>query len=207
MGKKKRKKKSKRISVPAIPQLSLQTLNDVQKIERYAKQQLSDCQHSGHFNVHKGERILRTCAVQVLKAQLDYYESLAIFHPRWVIKLQENTVEAAVGMLPDGYSDELYEHFRKLLWDTTYADLNPSKPETNQPTNELRTKPETIADQINRLRSECHLSTEELAEKIGVDPRSVKRHQAGKTRPYPQHLRAYQRVFSELLNRQVSIRV
>lgn len=203
-----KRKKSKRTPVPAIPQLSLQALDEVQKIERYAHQQLTDCESASHFNTHKAERILRACAVQVLNAQLAYYESLPTFHEKWIKKLQENTIESAVGLIPWGYGDDLYEYFRNLLWDTTYADLNPPKPkqEKSQPTSESRLQTESIGDQIKRLRNECHLSTEELAIKIGIDPRSVKRHLAGKSRPYPQHLRAYQTVFSDLLNRPVSIR-
>jgi DNA-binding transcriptional regulator YiaG len=203
-----KKKKSKKIPVPAIPHLSLKALDDVQEIERYARQELRDCENRDRFNTQKAERILRACTVQVLKIQLVYYESLPTFHEKWIIELQEDAIESAVGMIPGGYADELYEYFRNVLWDTTYADLNPPKPKQkkSQPTSESRAQTESIAAQINRLRNECHLSTEELAVKINIDPRSVKRHLAGKSRPYPQHLRAYQTVFSELLNRPVSIR-
>jgi hypothetical protein len=41
--------------------------------------------------------------------------------------LQKDTIESAVGMVPDGYGDDLYEYFRDVLWKTTYADLNPPK--------------------------------------------------------------------------------
>jgi len=66
-------------------------------------------------------------------------------------------------------------------------------------------KRETVATQINRLREECHLTAEELAEKIGIEPRSVQRHLAGSSVPHGRHVRAYERVFSNLLNRQVVI--
>lgn len=156
--KKKKKKKSKRTI--AIPQLSLEALDNVQKIERYARQQLRDCEHPGHYNSNKAERILRTCAVQVLRIQLAYYESLPNFQEGWIIKLQANTIGSAVGMIPDGYSDDLYEYFRNILWDTTYTDLNPPKPKQGKshPTSESKPQREAIADQINQLRNECHLS-------------------------------------------------
>jgi hypothetical protein len=64
----------------------------------------------------------------------------------------------------------------------------------------------TIAEQINRLREECHLTAEELAEEVELDSRTVQRHLAGETTPYPRHLRVYERVFFKLLNRQVVIR-
>jgi len=120
-----KKKKPTKSTIPAIPQLSLEALDDVQKIERYARQQLIECESRSHFNTQKAERILRTCTVQVLKAQLAYYESLATFHEDWISKLQEDAIESAVGMVPGGYDDELYDYFRNVLWDTTYADLNP----------------------------------------------------------------------------------
>jgi hypothetical protein len=64
---------------------------------------------------------------------------------------------------------------------------------------------DTIAAQINRLRNECHLTAEELAEEVELDSRTVQRHLAGETTPYARHLRIYERVFSKILNRQVVI--
>lgn len=124
------KKKSIKNQVPAIPQLSLKALDDVQKIERYARQQLRECENLSHLNIQKAERILRTCTVQVLKAQIAYYESLPAFHEKWIIKLQEDAIQSAVGMIQEGYGNDVYEHFRNVLWDTTYADLNPPTPKS-----------------------------------------------------------------------------
>src|SRR5689334_15077021 len=109
-----KQKKSKRTPVPVIPQLSLQALDDVQKLERYAKRQLNDCESASNFNIQKAERILRACAVQVLKTQIAYYESLPTFHENWIIKFQENTIESAMGMIPWGYENSMYEYFRNL---------------------------------------------------------------------------------------------
>lgn len=64
---------------------------------------------------------------------------------------------------------------------------------------------ETVAEQISRLREECRLTVEELAEKIGVEPRSVQRHEAGASEPYARHWRAYEREFSKILKRQIFI--
>ena len=121
----KKKKKKTETNVPPIPPLSPKALDGVQEIERYAHREVRDCHSSSHFNTQKAERILRTCAVQVLRIQLDYYESLPSFHCKWVIELQRNTIESAVGMVPGGYGADLHEYFRNILWDTTYADLNP----------------------------------------------------------------------------------
>jgi hypothetical protein len=67
-------------------------------------------------------------------------------------------------------------------------------------------KSEAIGAQINRLRDECHLTEEELAEKVDIDIRSVQRHLANEVKPYARHLRTYEMVFSKLLNRKVVIR-
>lgn len=201
---KKKKKKSRRIRVPAIPPLSLEALDDVQEIERYARQELRECQHSGHINSQKAERILRTCTVHVLKKTIAYYESLPTFHEEWIIELQTQTIESAVGMLPDGYGEALYEHFRDVLWKTTYADLNPPKRLTvkKEETPKL-TAP--LGEQVKRLRDECRLTTEGLAEEVRLDIRSVQRHLAGKVKPYARHLKAYENAFSKLLGRKVII--
>jgi hypothetical protein len=122
-----KKKKTRTSHVPLIPQLSLSALDAVQKIERYARHELNDCRNTDAFNTQKAKRILRTCTVQVLKTQLTYYEALPTFHDDWIIQLQEDAIESAVGMIPGGYRDNLYEYFRDVLWDTTYADLNPPK--------------------------------------------------------------------------------
>jgi hypothetical protein len=116
--------------------------------------------------------------------------------------LQEETIESAIGMIPGGYSDDLLEHFRDVLWETTYADLNP--PKTLPAKRAEPPKPDsTLAGQIKKLRDECRLTTEELAENISLDTRSVQRHLAGTTQPYTRHLRAYERLFSKLLERKV----
>lgn len=179
-----KKRKSKEDPVPVIPQLSLDALDEVQKIERYARQQLRECEHSGHFNSQKAERILRTCTVQVLKAQLAYYESLPTFHEKWVIKLQENTIESAVGMIPDGYGEDLYECFRDVLWRTTYADLNPPKGPTLKSEESLNQRqfsrlPSTItspsaARKLEAFIQRTGIGLTEFATQIGTTDRTLR---------------------------------
>jgi hypothetical protein len=194
-------KESKRNKVPAIPQLSLEALDDVQKIERYARQQLRECESSTHYNSQKAERILRTCTVQVLKTQIAYYESLPTFHEKWIIQLQKDAIESAVGMIPAGYGDDLYEYFRDVFWTTTYADLNQPKKLTGKK-EELQKSETTLAEQIKKLRDEARITNEELAEKINLGLRSLYRHLSG-TPPRTRHIAAYEKFFSEKLARKV----
>jgi hypothetical protein len=203
---KKKKKSKKRIPVPPIPQLSLEALDRVQKLERYARQELRDCEHTGHFNTNKAERILRTCTVQVLREQLAYYESLPNFHEGWVLKLQANTIASAVGMLPDGYGDELTQHFHDLLWDTTYADLNP--PKTQSGAEKDSQKPNTsLAEQIKKLRDEARLTNEDLADGIGIGWRAIYRHLSGEAVPRKRQIAAYEKLFSKSLARDIRLEI
>jgi DNA-binding transcriptional regulator YiaG len=64
---------------------------------------------------------------------------------------------------------------------------------------------ETVGEQIRRLRTECRLSGEELAEATGLDPSNVSRHETGASIPTLRHLGAYDRAFSKLLRRQILI--
>jgi DNA-binding XRE family transcriptional regulator len=64
-----------------------------------------------------------------------------------------------------------------------------------------------VAGQIDDLRRECHLTVEQLATKIGVEARSVYRHLSGTTQPRIGHIGAYERVFSELLERKIVISI
>jgi hypothetical protein len=103
-------------------------------------------------------------------------------------------------------SMELYDVQRRLL-ETEF--FFPEGQVASLPAPELKPitipKPETIGQQINRLREECRLSVEELAEEVQLETRSVQRHIADVHIPHNRHLRAYERTFSKLLNRQVVI--
>ena len=66
-------------------------------------------------------------------------------------------------------------------------------------------KQETIGEQIKRLREECHWTAEELASKMNLDERTVRRHEGDEVNPYPRTLRGYERVFSKQLDRKIVI--
>jgi hypothetical protein len=75
------------------------------------------------------------------------------------------------------------------------------RPETPKPT--ATAAPETIAQQIQRLREECRWSVEQLAESSGLSPRQVARHISGESTPHPRNIHAYERAFSKRLKREV----
>jgi len=63
---------------------------------------------------------------------------------------------------------------------------------------------ESISEQIKRLKDECDITAEEIAEVLGVVPRSIWKHLAGTTVPRRGHLAAYERLFSDRLKRSVT---
>jgi hypothetical protein len=68
----------------------------------------------------------------------------------------------------------------------------------------LRAK--SVGDQIEGYRKECRMTFEDLAEKIGVNTRTVQRHIADACMPHARHLGGYERVFSRSLNRKIVIK-
>ena len=64
---------------------------------------------------------------------------------------------------------------------------------------------ESVGNQIGRLMDEARLTAEQIAAKLDVQPRSIYRHMADEARPRKGHLAAYERVFSQALDRKVVI--
>ena len=64
----------------------------------------------------------------------------------------------------------------------------------------------SLSAQIKRLQIECDISAEKMAEAVGIVPRSIYKHLAGKTVPRRGHVAAYEKLFSERLNRPVTLK-
>jgi hypothetical protein len=64
----------------------------------------------------------------------------------------------------------------------------------------------TIASQISQLRLECRWTEEKLAEKTGLDVRTVRRHLSGEAVPRLNNLAIYETAFSKELKRKVLVK-
>lgn len=64
---------------------------------------------------------------------------------------------------------------------------------------------DTIGEQIKRLREESNLTTEQIADLIGIRPRNVYRHLAG-INPRPRQIKAYEEAFTKVLGRQIKLK-
>ena len=100
----KKKKKSQKSTVPAIPQLSLDALDDVQKIERYTRQQL---RANAYIQViYNSEKQSASCELALSRSIEDSDRLLRIssitFHEKWIIQLQGDAIDkSGIGMIPD----------------------------------------------------------------------------------------------------------
>ncbi|MGO4880158.1 MAG: helix-turn-helix domain-containing protein [Bryobacteraceae bacterium] len=83
--------------------------------------------------------------------------------------------------------------------------LPPILPTPTQSTKRQESPSETVGQQIERLRTECRLSVEELAELMDLDPSTISRHQTNTLTPSLRHLGRYDKVFSKQLKRNIVI--
>jgi len=84
-----------------LPPLSVEALNKVEIVERFASQAIRQCNNNDlSFNLEKAIRLLRTCAVQSFGAQLVHYTSLDNFSRDWLTEIREATIQSLLGLLP-----------------------------------------------------------------------------------------------------------
>ncbi|MGA2897307.1 MAG: hypothetical protein ABSE27_06895 [Acidobacteriaceae bacterium] len=89
---------TKKKSPPPIPPLSLEVLDAVEKMERYAKSALAQCDTSWNFNREKAMRILRTCVVTTFDQQVKYHKTSPLFHPHWIVDIANSTIASALAL-------------------------------------------------------------------------------------------------------------
>jgi len=191
-----------------LPPLSVTALTSVQKMEDYARSALAGCDSGMSYNRVKAMRILRTCVVEVVNRQLEYYRSLQNYDLHWVQEIVDTTVDSALGLVHAMYFD--HSGARKELF-ATLADhleqLKNSKMLGPLTQIENRETANNFGRQLQALLDECRLTAEEAAEVIDISPRSVYRHLAGEARPHKRHLAAYEQAFSKRLQKPVRIEI
>ena len=202
--------------LPPLPPLSVKALHDLQEIEDFLAEQLKDCDEffggaigvlARHNSPKRIERVLRTCLVEHLDVQLNYYLSLPQYRPTWIVKIIGSSIGSILGQFSIFSSGEQY---RGILFQTATEHLKTRAPEFPKPQKSLplppsETEPTPIKDQLELLREECRITVEKLAEGIGLDPRSVYRHLSGEAAPRARQIGAYEKLFSKRLSRSVRL--
>ena len=192
---------------PPLPPLSLQALHEVEIIEQAVQSALEGCINAVRnlVNPEKASRILRTCLVESLKVQIDYYSSLPDYHPIWIGHILKRTIDSMIALFPVFTSGE---QFRGELLRTATDYLKARPLNFTKRKLELKSQNDIprIGEQLDLLRNECRMTVEELAEAAGINTRTVARHLSGQSIPYPRTISAYERVFSKHMKRQVVIK-
>jgi protoheme ferro-lyase len=198
-------KKQSLSKIPPIPPLSAEALDRVEHVEKYARYALAACSNAvGNLvNPEKALRILRTCVVESIDAQIDYYETLPSYRKEWLRELQYKTVDSSIGLMPMWTSGEA---FREEL-DRTIRDhvRQRSKVARIQLLSAVQQIPQKIEDQLEALRTECRFTVEDLAEALDVAPRSIYRHLSGEAIPRTRQIAAYEKLFSKHLGKSIRL--
>jgi hypothetical protein len=172
---------------------------------------------------------IRWYASMLFKTEADQYEQFRANdqYARWLLQLTERVVARVLTALDRmeggdpsamivGYhglgKPEIEKGLREMLleicgqYEHGVAPDQPLVPIETKPAVQPESTEETIGNQIERLRIECDVTVESLAEALQVDVRQIYRHQAGETTPRKTNLGAYQKFFSERLNRTITLR-
>jgi hypothetical protein len=172
-------------------------------------------------------------AERLFKVEADYYEQfrnelsyggwLSCLAARITKRVMKNlkTLESGVsGTMIVGYHGLAMPHIEELLmlklneqrrqYEQGVSDsqrgaavFSSSSEVPNQAENPKST--ESLAEQIKRLKEECDITAEEIAEALGVVPRSIFKHLAGDTVPRRGHIAGYERLFTDRLGRSVTL--
>jgi hypothetical protein len=99
-----------------LPPLSVQALDEVERVEEFVQDALLACDE----NPEKAVRILRTMIVKSLDVQMDYYLSLPTYDAVWAVDVAGKTVDSMIRLFPPLTSGE---HFRGELFRTSIDHL------------------------------------------------------------------------------------
>jgi DNA-binding XRE family transcriptional regulator len=190
---------------PLIPPLSLSVLEDVEDVERYARNALRSCNDTFKFNRDKAMNILRTCAVEVFDTQIAYYSSVKNFTEDWVPWIGHTVIGSAMGLITAALRDEDYEWLENVLYETINAHFEArDSAKSEKPSSKSQTV-KGISSQIDDLRNECRMTVEDLADALDVTPRSIYRHLSGEADPRSRQIAAYEKLFSEKLAKPIRL--
>lgn len=103
---------------------------------------------------------------------------------------------------PEGQADGLSLDLREASADECQRLINEARNGSDEVEEESALPP--IAQNIKRLREECCLTQEQLADKVGVDKRRIQEHESGKKTPRLQSCKDYAQAFSKELGRKLS---
>lgn len=199
---------AKKSSQIFLPPMARDLLEFVQACEESAHRNLMNSFRRGSLDVGSATSILGTYAVSVIDGQIASYSRLHKYDPRWTDNIIQSTLQSADGMISsvigDRYNPPVLSNLEHIIREHLKAKAQKAK-KAAAPTKTDQKKPEPIGRQIDSLRKECRMTVEELADALDVTPRSVYRHLSGEADPRSRQIAAYEKLFSEKLNKSVRL--
>ncbi|MGO8720054.1 MAG: helix-turn-helix domain-containing protein [Acidobacteriaceae bacterium] len=187
-------------SIPVPPQLPLQFLHILRtyasvlfKTEADQYQQFRDHRNYSPWLSRLADRTLMRVLESVEKIDQDDSSALLGYHGVTRPEMEKALRDTLTGMV---------HHY---TWIAANPATAPEPPKSDVVLEAHETPDESIGKQIKRLQQECDITAEAIAEYLSVVPRSIYKHLAGQTIPRRKHIAAYERLFSERLNRSVTL--
>jgi DNA-binding XRE family transcriptional regulator len=143
--------------------------------------------------------------VTVFDLKLLYYEALPNFQEEWIHDIGLNTVSTALGFLPSDLREQDAREMDEILCNTLNAHSESRVIAAKEKQDAEAKAIEPVGKQIDDLRKKCRMTVEELADALDVTPRSVYRHLSGKADPRARQIAAYEKLFSQKLNKSVRL--
>lgn len=200
-----------------LPPLPVAKLSELEVDEMGLRSALGRCtdRYGSLINEPKAYAYLRSYAVQIFDFYLKSHSKMSKIPPEWNQYFKEDSIHRVIscflkvcsanGHYERSYRQELEatieSHIQSLLPPT----LTLPKPSAYQAPALMMAAPK-VSEQLKKLRDECRMTIEEIAEEINVRPRSVSRHLSGEDVPRRKTLRAYESIFSKRTGRTIQIK-
>lgn len=189
--------------------MSRDLLQYVQACEESAHQALIGSSRRGALDAGKATAILGTYVVSVIDGQIANYSRLYSYDSRWTGELTGAALHAAYGMLHDisgdSYCQIVLANLERIIEDHLKTKAQEAKAQQKQQASARPIASRPIGEQIDELRKESRLTVEDLAEALDVELRSIYRHLSDKAQPRARHIAAYEKLFSQKLNKTIRL--
>lgn len=190
-------------TLPALlPPPSSSLLEFSQAREELTHRFLANSYRRNSLNLAAAIGILGHHVIDSFQTQINYYSGLQDYQPKWLNQIKQNVIDTALGM----YADIAGEAQLATISAKLDQIIEENFKSNNQFAKSRQTDFETIAKQLQDLRIESSLTVEQLAEKVGLAPRSVYRHLSGEAIPNRRHVAIYEKAMSNALHKEVRIK-
>ena len=180
------------MDAPSLPPLSLDVLKEVEEIERYAKDRISQAV-TGVLNLPKVVRIANACVVTVFNMQAEYYLSLDGCSLAWLDDVEFRTRQIIVGLcfsagIAQSEISLVEQHLREVLaprlshWKSQIGKNSPMLKESElAPNTPRKTKRQIREPNPELLKDAETVNRKQAAIALGVTERTLDRLVADRT--------------------------